>query len=101
MDKFFVIGLHFIADFPAQGPFLAESKQRNPLCMVVHCWIYTTIVGFAFFATTANSNWWQLMLLFSSHYVVDTMKAHYAKFSIAVDQLIHIAILLVLWQVKR
>jgi len=30
---------HLLADYPLQGPFLAETKGRNPLTLVSHAGI--------------------------------------------------------------
>lgn len=89
----FLLGLHFIADFPFQSEWLGVNKGENWELMVYHCLIYAgTFAVFAHFSALC------VLLLFLSHLVIDPLKARYGYIKhIWADQLLHVLVLLVFW----
>jgi hypothetical protein len=87
----FLIGCHFIGDFPFQSEFLACNKGKSWEINFYHAITYTSVfivfgkVSIAFAA-----------LLLITHFIVDPLKARYKLIkSIWLDQLIHIAIIFI------
>lgn len=84
-----LIVCHFIGDYFFQSEYIATTKGSNWYHLLVHCVLYTLP-----FCVLTNDE--ALVILFVSHFIVDALKARYKKISYVADQVIHIAIILVL-----
>lgn len=78
-----VIFCHLIGDYVLQSDYLAKSKGENSYSMFVHCMLYC----FPFYLAFPLS--FRLVVLFVSHFVIDTLKAKYASISLLSDQVFH------------
>lgn len=56
---------HVIGDYFLQSDWMALNKSKKTLPCLIHCLIYTSV--FLFLTT----NFWQLGLIFLSHFVLD------------------------------
>jgi hypothetical protein len=90
-----LIACHFIGDFPFQGDWIAQNKGKSFEVMAYHCLIYlSTFVLFAKISCLVA------VVLFISHFVIDSLKARYHIVkSIWVDQILHLLIILLIWRV--
>lgn len=108
--EMFVIG-HAIADFPLQGHFLAEGKNRfHPLadvpwfwCLGAHAavhagfvWVFTVLSGLfalphgvADLSLLMTTGAFLGLLEFLSHFMIDDLKCM-GRFSFNTDQLLHL-----------
>lgn len=64
---------NLVLDYPLQGTFLAEYKQKNNYVLFVHCAIWglgisIVLMGLGMFA------WWKLVMLVIGHYLIDYWK---------------------------
>lgn len=83
---------HSLADYPLQGDFLAQGKNRNtvigklfwPYCLSSHATIHA---GFVFVVT---GNLWLAMAEFIIHAATDWLKCE-NKISMFTDQMVHYA----------
>ena len=64
---------NLILDYPLQGQFLAEYKQKNNYVLFVHCaiWGIGLSIILAMFGLFA---WWKLIMLVAGHYIIDYWK---------------------------
>lgn len=65
--------INLVLDYPLQGTFLAEHKQKNNYVLFVHSAIWglglsIALIGFGMFA------WWKVAMLVIGHYVIDYWK---------------------------
>jgi len=85
---------HFLADFPLQGQYLAETKGKDNISMFAHCMIYagviSLLVGFQF---------WVFCVLFISHWLIDRYKCN-GWISLLLDQCFHIIIILIIFLIS-
>ena len=44
MYHFILLSCHCLGDFPLQGEFLSEWKDKNFYCLLVHCMIYSFVM---------------------------------------------------------
>ena len=97
MEKILLIfGLHYIADFPLQGEFLAKMKGKRIYLLFSHSMIYATVLsmGLMFFNVFAV---WKFFILLTSHMLIDGWKASKPQdeehwYLIYYDQLGHLLI---------
>lgn len=70
---FFVI-LHFIADFPLQGEFLANMKGKYDYLLFAHSVIWAGIISFGlnYYGMLEN---WHFAFLLVGHFIIDRWKA--------------------------
>jgi hypothetical protein len=84
-----LICCHLIGDYVFQSDFIAKTKGENWYHLIVHCVLYC-LPFFTFFEFT-----WQLLFIFITHAIIDTLKARYNKINYATDQLLHYIVMLV------
>jgi hypothetical protein len=95
-----LIFLHLLADYPLQGQFISDFKGKNQIIMITHVWIWTGFICLGLFLLKIPFTNLEVILLFTVHYMADTLKAKniwfYKKLNplgsgLLVDQLIHVA----------
>lgn len=69
----FLYFLNLVLDYPLQGSFLAEYKQKNNYALFVHSaiWGIGISLGLAFVGLFA---WWKVIMLVAGHYAIDYWK---------------------------
>jgi hypothetical protein len=92
----FLLGAHYIADFPLQGSFLADMKGQRYYLLFAHSIIYATVIAFALFLFGAYADW-KFIAVLILHMSVDKWKASKPRDAahwhlIYYDQGIHIAL---------
>ena len=79
MEKvLFIFGLHYIADFPLQGEFLAQMKGSKVYLLFAHSMIYATVLsaGLLYFSVFSV---WKFFILMVSHMLIDSWKCRKPK----------------------
>ena len=64
---------NLVLDYPLQGTFLAEWKQKNNYVLFVHCVIW----GFGLSLVLVHIQlfeWWKVLMLVFGHYLIDYWK---------------------------
>ena len=61
---------HIIADFFFQPKDLAFYKKQEPVLCAIHCTIYTFVLS-CIIAFGTDLKWWQPILVFITHFIVD------------------------------
>ena len=97
---FFLIVLHFIADFPLQGEFLANMKGKFDYLLFVHAFMWAGVIsaGLVYFDLFA---WWKVVMLLIGHFFIDRWKARKEDKNFAltrdlwIDQSLHLGQLLI------
>ena len=86
-----LLACHFVGDFAFQTEYLSSNKGKSWLVNFIHAAVYTaTFVIFAKVSVPFT------LLLLISHIIVDPLKSRYKIVnSLWLDQLIHIAIILI------
>ena len=94
---------HIIGDFYVQTDKIAEKKKNSIKYMLIHCLIYTIVMGISFYILCRGIVETLIILssIFLSHFIIDLFKSKYdkkaAKYEYMVfliDQAIHIMVLL-------
>ena len=90
-------GSHFLADVTCQGEYLAKHKRESFTLLVMHCAIYTFVVGaLNLFPVEA----WAY--LFAAHLFVDGLRGLVPERLLLkiiwLDQLLHLIVLFVAWR---
>jgi hypothetical protein len=92
---FFLLSLHFLADFPLQGSYLAENKGKDDYLLLAHSFIWagTISAGLIYFGIFTT---WKAAFLLIGHFCIDRVKARglTTKYltnqqALYVDQLLH------------
>lgn len=67
--------LHYIADYPLQGSFLAVTKSTQWYSLWAHSVIYGLLIscGLSFLGAYA---FWKVLILVGSHIAIDYWKSH-------------------------
>lgn len=80
---------HLVGDYVFQSDFIAKTKGENWYHLLVHCILYCLpfYVCFGFD--------WRLLIILSSHLIVDSLKARYKKINYIQDQIIHYITMLI------
>lgn len=92
---------HYIADYPLQGDFLAQTKGKYWYSLFAHSMIYGLTVALAF-KLLGVFTLWKAMVLVISHIIIDYKKATATNKDLAltkylyIDQVLHISIILIL-----
>jgi len=97
---FFLIVLHFIADFPLQGEFLANMKGKFDYLLFAHAFMWSGVIsaGLIYFGLFA---WWKVAVLLVGHFFIDRWKARKEDKTFAltrdlwIDQSLHLGQLLI------
>lgn len=71
---FFLLSLHFLADFPLQGSYLAENKGKNDYLLLAHSFIWAGVLsaGLLYFGLF---DLWKAIFLIIGHFLIDRFKA--------------------------
>ena len=86
-----LLSCHFIGDFPFQGDWISANKGKSWEILFYHCAIYV-----ATFIIFGYIGWRFALVLFVSHFIIDTMKARWKIIKpIWIDQILHFAIILI------
>lgn len=80
---------HLIGDYVLQTNYISDAKKKNWWHLIVHCILYTL----PFYVCFALS--WHLGVIFVAHIIIDAVKARYELINEGVDQMLHIALLLI------
>ncbi len=97
---FVLWAMHFLADFPLQGPYMSQAKNFKlpesdaswlPI-MFGHCMIHAVMVWFV------TSSFWLAWFMLVMHFLIDVLKCsgffgHGAK-SFYLDQFFHFVVIL-------
>lgn len=103
---------HFLGDFPLQTNWMAANKATKWLPLMVHSMLYTTLLGTIAFFGFGGLIWWQLLVIFLTHVLLDrrtfvtwwmthvmkTNPAEYPWLGIMVDQVFHVTLLALILQ---
>lgn len=88
---------NLVLDYPLQGSFLAEYKQKNNYILFVHCAIWA--LGLSIILPLLGLfAWWKVIMLLIGHYIIDYWKCRrlYKNWNISdynslyIDQSLHI-----------
>ena len=71
----FLVFLHFVADFPMQGSYLAMTKGKVFYSLIAHSVIYAGILSCGLYLLGIYAIWKSVVLLVS-HVVIDYWKSH-------------------------
>lgn len=64
---------NLILDYPLQGSFLAEFKQKNNYILFVHCAIWALGISIVLIPLCLFA-WWKVLMLLIGHYIIDYWK---------------------------
>lgn len=90
----FFIFLHFVADFPLQGDFLANNKGKYDYLLLVHSAIWAGTISIGLYLT-GDFALWKAAFLLVGHFLIDRWKArkkdktHALTWDLWLDQLLH------------
>jgi len=87
-----LITAHLIADFPLQNNWLLRLK-KNPPFLLLHVLLVALVAA----ALLGNPAWTLLAILTATHLVMDAIKVHLCKDTLAsfiTDQLVHLAVII-------
>ena len=74
MLKFIILYFsNLVLDYPLQGSFLAEWKQKNNYILFVHCAIWALGLSIVLLPLGLFA-WWKVIMLLVGHYVIDYWK---------------------------
>lgn len=101
---------HIIGDFYVQTDKIAEKKKNSIKYMLIHCLIYTIVVGIGFYELSRGIVKTLIIssVIFLSHLIIDLIKRKCDKNAIKyeyiiflIDQIIHIMILLLIIYIAK
>ena len=93
----FLVFLHFVADFPMQGSYLAMTKGKMFYSLIAHSIIYAGILSCGLYLLGIYAIWKSVVLLVS-HVVIDYWKSRAKNIEkqngiyLYIDQVLHIGI---------
>lgn len=64
---------NLVLDYPLQGSFLAEWKQKNNYILFVHCAIWALGLSIVLLPLGLFA-WWKVIMLLMGHYAIDYWK---------------------------
>ena len=64
---------NLVLDYPLQGSFLAEWKQKNNYVLFVHCAIWALGLSIVLLPLGLFA-WWKVIMLLVGHFVIDYWK---------------------------
>lgn len=88
---FMLFACHFLGDYFLRTDTLWLRKVVNFWYMFVHCVLYSVP-----FAAVYGINW-KIAVLIGTHFIIDTLHERWRMFNEAVDQVLHIVIILGLY----
>ena len=88
---------NLVLDYPLQGTFLAEYKQKNNYILFVHCAIWALGISIVLLPLGLFA-WWKVVMLLVGHYLIDYWKCRglYKRWNIKdwnslyIDQALHV-----------
>lgn len=83
--------MHFLADFPLQGPFLANNKAKSKYLLLVHSFIWAMLVCIPL-VTIGTYKTWMLVFLFVTHILIDYWKCTTFRDEFSVRRVLGISI---------
>jgi Protein of unknown function (DUF3307) len=104
MTFLFFVFVHFMADYPFQGPFLSEMKGKSPILLFTHAGIWTGCIAIAGYIIGYDVGLGDVAALFIVHIAADYLKAanklwykrmDALKGGLFTDQMIHVIQILV------
>ncbi len=102
MEAVYIIWMHFLADFIAQGPNMIAKKTDNVWWMIGHCVIYSMFFLYL-------GGWQAVLIIGVTHFMVDyyaaklmswcweTDKEHALHVALGLDQVLHLTVLAILF----
>lgn len=78
---------HLIGDYVLQSDYIAKTKGENWYHLFVHAALYCVPFVSVFGLT------WRIAFIFSTHMIIDPIKARYKKLSYFDDQWLHYLVL--------
>lgn len=96
---------HIIGDFYVQTDKIAEKKKNSIKYMLIHCLIYTIVIGIGFYVLSRGIVETLIIssFIFISHFIIDLIKRKCDKrvvkceyINFLIDQVIHITVLLLI-----
>jgi hypothetical protein len=99
---YWVILSHYVADYPLQGDFLAQTKGTNWYSLMAHSIIYALTIALCFKLLGVFAIW-KVFPLYVSHVVIDGIKANTKNKDKAlttylyIDQALHLSIAILLY----
>lgn len=97
----YLLGFHYIADYPLQSDYLATTKGKEWYSLLVHCIIYSVFTSLGLWFVNVYTDW-KFIVLLVTHIGIDhwkTTKPPENKY-LYIDQLLHIIILFILYFIK-
>ena len=92
MENFFILLLcHLVGDYVLQGDFIAKTKGEN----WYHLFVHSTLYALPFYIWLGFTP--AIAVIFSTHFIVDALKARYEKINYLTDQLLHYFVLILIW----
>lgn len=92
---------HLLSDFFFQSDTICDGKQGKTKKKYVYQLLHSSIhASMAYLFVADWSNWMIPLVIFISHILMDCIKVKYMKKDVAsffIDQLVHIAVIVVLW----
>ena len=73
IDLLILYFTNLVLDYPLQGTFLAEWKQKNNYILFVHCAIWAFGLSICLLPLGLFA-WWKVIMLLVGHYVIDYWK---------------------------
>ncbi len=83
-NLFKIVACHLIGDYVLQSDYVSKNKGKNWYILFVHSFLYCVP-----WAVTFGKDDSRLPILFSTHMVIDALKARYKKIDIVDDQVLH------------
>jgi len=91
---------HFLGDYILQTDYIAKNKCSDWYIMFIHCFLYTAVIVFILIALGLTNRIWLMgWIVFGSHVPLDIAKCQGlwpAKYALAIDQIAHLIILLII-----
>ena len=70
----FLLGAHYIADFPLQGDFVAQMKGKRLYILFAHVTIYASVVSAVLFYFGRYADW-KFGVILVTHMLIDWWKS--------------------------
>jgi len=73
-----ILGAHYIADFPLQGSYIADNKGKRWYILMAHAFIYATVIAIALMFL-GKYEVWKWFVVFAVHFMTDKWKSGQPK----------------------
>jgi hypothetical protein len=73
---FYLLFAHYIADYPLQSDFLAQTKGKYWYSLMAHCFLYSMTIGIAMMLMKGYFSVSSVMVIYITHVVIDYCKAN-------------------------